>query len=194
MQNLPGCVRCGVHVVVLALQLLALPLTLFVAASQQVLIADAFASAVDVPRDQVGELHTRLVWHALAWPARLAVAAALLPGCLAPLAAAGYGVYLAADESVAAGIAGGVAALLVSLVGGNEIHKRSGCFSVVPKSQGLRPKPMLKGCASALADLGSFICLLFVMGSVLRFPAWPPPSASAGAAVHGTRHAGCGGS
>ena len=169
-QNLPGCVRCVVHAVVLVVQLLALPLTLFVAACQAVLIADAFASAVDVPRDQVGELHTRLVWHALAWPVRLAVAAALFPGAFAPLAGAGYGVYWAADESVAAGVAGGVASLLVHALGLHEIHKRSGCFSVVPKSQGLRPKAMLKGCASALADLVSFVCLLFVMGTGFRLP------------------------
>ena len=125
MQNLPGCVRCVVHALVLAVQLAALPLTLFVAACQHVLIADAFASAENVPREQLAELHTRLVWHALAWPVRLIVAVALLPGSLAPMVGAGYGVWWAAGESVAAGIAGGVAALLVSLVGGNEIHKRS---------------------------------------------------------------------
>ena len=33
--------------------------------------ADAFASAENVPRAQLAELHTRLVWHALAWPVRL---------------------------------------------------------------------------------------------------------------------------
>ena len=93
MQNLPGCVRCVVHMLVLAVQLAALPLTLFVAACQKVLTAAPFESAENVPPEQLAELHRRLVVHALAWPARLAVAVALLPGCLAPLAGAGYGVY-----------------------------------------------------------------------------------------------------
>lgn len=172
MQNLPGCVKVVAHLVIFCFQFVALPFALVVAASEAVLCWPVFRAAVDVAADDAREmqlLHWRLVWHALCWPVRLAIAVALIPALLAPLAGAGVAVWWATGESVLAGIAGGLFTLFVAVAGGHCIVERIGVFSCLPRMSPPKKKDMLTGCGYALVDAVSFLCLLCVLGTVVRW-------------------------